>query len=881
MIASTSTAVIVPLFPLLTMLALLLLLPPVQVMRGTTRLFYTWFNTAFLPLDGCYALTRAQLDKPSKSLPTDVSITVRFVDMQPTAEAEEAAGAAAAEQPGQPNQQQPQQPWPFGFQEPPLETSTKPGKGAAQQQGKAVQSQQGKTINMTAEAAGGFHQHGAMANFAAAVGLLLSSGGAVQQQRRLARSSSASAAEASSLEQASATCAVHLVAADTAGAQQQQQHLSVTDVAGAEALTASSISAPASPQGSKLRSSGSWRQHFPVISSISSSSLLWGPAAGTAGRPSSAGSRLDSPSSWCGSAGYSWDWDSLAAADDGDAGLAADGVRPTTAPLFEPAAAAAGAGGVASAGSWKQQQQRRSFSLQGRQRRCHSRSNSCGSGGAGGSIGISQDLHSSCVTTSPATRGNLAVVTGLCRSQASIELPVIVKRASGVDSLVEALLDPEHTASSGHTAAAAAAAEAAGMVLASEASSAAVASRSSAGYTPPTQLRKGYSWHGSSSWFTSMAVASSAAAAADGSARVQQAGHDRARHPSKGQQQVVPSGRRPASQDCTHFASLSGATDTAALTADLDPLLLTECSGDVPGSLLSSCDPLQGLLEALNWSTDIRRYQTLATDSSSSSRTQGHPGRRRSTSSEPCSPRRGSMLLPTVLSSPQLQPCKSAPVTPPQSAAEQQSRAAQGAALLRGPAAAVVEQSRGSSGMLRAPRAAGRGMDSSSRRARPVRPDVCRLLDLEDWAEDETEGLDVADAAAAHNPGPAEHAVHLKTGGPSKVEECDAAAAADVSAVSPAAARATAGLVKANTKGKQSSCSLGFTGSGGGSSSLSRVGPAGSASSARRQAAGRDDALQSLLASEGALPSSCAAEAPAVLQQWQQLEKAWHRSWWV
>jgi len=855
------------------MLALL----PLQVMRGTTRLFYTWLNTAFLPLDGCYSLTRAQLDKPSKSLPADVSLTVRFVDMQPTAEAEEAAGAAAAEQPGQPNQQQlQQQPWPFAFQEPPLETSTKLAKGAAQQQGKARLSQQGKSINMTAEAAGGFHQHGAMANFAAAVGLLLSSGGAVQHQR-LARSSSASAAEASSLEQASATCAVHLVVADTAIAQQQQQqqHLSVTDVAGPDALTASSLSAPASPQGSKLRSSGSWRQHIPVISSISSSSLLWGPAAG---RPSSAGSRLDSPSSWCGSAGYSWDWDSLAAADDGDAGLAADGVRPAAAPLFEPAGAAAGAGGVASVGFGKQQQQRRSFSLQGRQRRCHSRSSSCGSGGAGGSIGISQDLHSSCPTSNPAT---LAVVTGLRRSQASIELPVIVKRASGVDSLVDALLDPEHTASSGHTAAAAAAAEAAGMVLASEASSAAVASRSTAGYTPPSQLCKGYSWHGSSSWFSSTAEASSAAAAADGSTRIQQAEHGWARHPSKGQPQAVAGGRRPASQECTHFASLSGATDTAALTADLDPLLLTECSGDVPGSLLSSCDPLQGLLEALNWSTDIRRYQTLATDSSSSSRTQGHAGRRRSTSSEPCSPRRGSMLLPTVLSSPQLQPCKSAPATPLQSAVQLRSRAAQGAASLRGPAA-LVEPSWGSSGIHRAPRAAGRGVDSSSsRRARPVRPDVCRLLDLEDWAEDETEGLDVADAAAAHSPGPAQHAVHLKAGGPSKLEGSDAAAAADVSAASAKAARATAGLVKASSRRKQPSASPGFPGNAGGSSSLSRVGATSSARSARRQAAVRDDALQGLLASEGALPSSCAAEAPAVLQQWQQLEKAWHRSWWV
>jgi hypothetical protein len=159
-------------------------------------------------------------------------------------------------------------------------------------------------------------------------------------------------------------------------------------------------------------------------------------------------------------------------------------------------------------------------------------------------------------------------------SQPSIELPVIVKRPSGVNSLLDALLDPELSALSqtSNAAAAAAAAAVSGKVLASEASSSGVGGHSTAaGYKPPNQLRKGYSWHGNS-WFA--AAAGSTGGGKQGS--------------SSSSSQAWPGVQQPGGQ----YVNPPQLAAVEASVLDLDPLL-PERSGDVPGSVLSSCDPLQ------------------------------------------------------------------------------------------------------------------------------------------------------------------------------------------------------------------------------------------------------------------------------------------------
>ncbi|WIA19851.1 hypothetical protein OEZ85_005754 [Tetradesmus obliquus] len=54
----------------------------ILVLRGGAKLFYSWFNTAFLPAGGCYSLSRHQLDKPSKGLPQGLSLSINEADQQ-------------------------------------------------------------------------------------------------------------------------------------------------------------------------------------------------------------------------------------------------------------------------------------------------------------------------------------------------------------------------------------------------------------------------------------------------------------------------------------------------------------------------------------------------------------------------------------------------------------------------------------------------------------------------------------------------------------------------------------------------------------------------------------------------------------------------------
>jgi hypothetical protein len=817
--------------------------------------------------------------------------------------------------------------------------------------------------------------------------------------------------------------------------------VSPADAAASAAAAPSSSSAPASPQDRKLCSSGSWRQHLPAISSISTSALLWGQSAEAHPIPQQqtdhqqqhqqqqrklsqqGSSKRMSPGSWCGPAGLSWDWESLAAADDGwydsaagaGAGTAAGAAAIQHAGLLSHQHAAAGSDGFAAGASggkdggssWQgkggfsgdavsqssgvqQQQQQpiqwRSSWVHGKQRGTHSSSSSTGSLGMKALPQGPQSTN----TGSSSVRAGLA--PALAAAQASIELPVIVKRPSGVDSLVDALLDPEHSACSqtSTTAAAAAASAASGRVLASEASSSAVAGhRPTTGVKPPSQLRKGYSWHGNTSWFTSKAAALNSNAACGSSSGSGSTAAVSSSHPCSALARPQP---QPQAQDqvvgdawggglCDGWGDSLAAAESAVL--DLDPLLSTRVSADVPGSALGSCsDPLQGLLEALNWSTDVQRYQQASGQQQHS----GRPAlitRRPSSSSEPCSPRRPRGRLPNVLSSPLLQSCRSAPVTP--CAAQQPSVGSAAAAAKCGDAQAVVGSTCGrdyfnqSSSVLMhkgvgqsnsSSSSSGGGGSSGRRRQRLPRADVCRLLDLEEWVEEEADGVDssrqvagpgdkgvsgfnnqgLSRAAAAVSPASASLAAK-RSGSPagdrsSSSAKQVASAAADPagpgsrlstpsgslsgSVMRPGSTWANRGP-RSSDPGTASSSSRGVTGSktpgvaqagrstrdlwgsvsgsarpaaplakpqsppvgpisgvpgAAGSSSRSTTGVAGGSGQGLQTCtptcSGGDEALLGLLGAEGAVAPSCTAEAaPVVVQQWQQLEKAWQRSWWV
>lgn len=840
------------------------------VLKGTTRLFYAWFNTAFLPTGGCYTLTRSQLDKPSKTLPLEVTLTVRYVDMQPTATEAAESGQQQHQQGGDGQQEHKQaqsKPWLQSFEEPPLETSRKGGKGSAQQPPGGAKQQQSAGNSMLAHAGVGTAQAAAAGSF-----------GSADSTEAKARS------------------------AAVPGTQQQQR---VSE--GCAQPVPVSSSAPASPQDRRLQGSGSWRHHLPAISSISTSALLWGvpapaPGAGQQRTPPTGSNKPDScPGSWCGSAGLSWDWDTLAAAEDGAGWCAGSGDATTAAAGSSGSAvrdapqpgARGGSSGHSKAGSAGaaalpslQQPWRRAL-LPGRER-------TSSSGGGSKGTRISQDLHSS------AASGSSRVVPALIPSQASIELPVIVKRPSGVDSLVDALLDPEHSASTQSAlSAAAAAAAASGKVLAFEASSSAVAVT---GAKPPAQLRKGYSWHGASSgsWF-SAAVAAGSRGGSRRSSNSSSCSHTEARTLQQQQQE-------------RQYADAPAAAALEASVLDLDPLLLSERSGEVPGSVLSSFDPLQGLLEALNWGADVQRYQQRDQQPSTSTST-------RSTSSEPSSPQRRARVLPTVLSSPQLQPTRSAPISPihhqPEkqvcpgaqdvqgglghtaTPAEQSSRGLWGRS---GPDTAGPGQSAWPSGRGAGSRSGGSGSGGSSssrRRPRAVRPDVCRLLDLEDWAEDEAEGLEGGDSPDAGVPAAAASGERAAATGSVARSQSPQGKGAFCAAVPWAPSGATQGGGKRAVGLRRRSSEDAAADAdvpvppptpvkdpkGAATHVSARRSPAvgwrGGSSSSRAAAVG-DESRLGLLAAEGRVAPSCAAEAPpAVQQQWQQLEKAWQKSWWV
>lgn len=193
---------------------------------------------------------------------------------------------------------------------------------------------------------------------------------------------------------------------------------------------------------------------------------------------------------------------------------------------------------------------------------------------------------------------------------------------------------------------------------------------------------------------------------------------------------------------------------------------------------------------------------------------------------------------------------------------------------------------------------------SGMRRSKAVRADVCRLLDLEEWAEDETEGVDAAagepvskhaatqvahvrDEAGKAGGSVGSSAAQAKGWALGLHRRCsdDAAAAADIPAPPPTPANhyySSAVKIAATATGAGSrrppAPALGVSWRAGGSSRASGSSQAVTDSSFT---GARDESLIGLLAAEGPLAPSCAAEAPAVQQQWQQLEKAWQKSWWV
>jgi hypothetical protein len=330
---------------------------------------------------------------------------------------------------------------------------------------------------------------------------------------------------------------------------------------------------------------------------------------------------------------------------------------------------------------------------------------------------------------------------------------------------------------------------------------------------------------------------------------------------------------------------------------------------DLSASLFS-CLGLQGLLEALNWSTDVERYQG---PEHRSERRRSLSASRRSTSSEPSSPHTG-VVLPTVMSSPQLQPTRSAPVTPGETdrlgrvvhtdngamAVTQSAAGYRGRSL--GTAAASAQSGRAHQGSVSVANSG-----SSRRRSRVGRADVCRLLDLEDWAEDEAEGFDGGDSASVPA-APVASKGAASTGSLHPQNRSSAAAAglgkswavalrrrssddaaADADILAPPPTPANSYPASADNFGAAAAAlgpARGRSSSWRGSSTVS-ISSGRAAGNSGRQLRGAssapagDESLLGLLSAEGPVDPSCAAAAPPVLQQWQQLEKAWQKSWWV
>lgn len=68
----------------------------ISVLRGGSKLFFAWFNTALVPDGGSFTLARVHLDKVAKNLPGRLSVTVNYMDMQPQAGFEAEVEVAAA-----------------------------------------------------------------------------------------------------------------------------------------------------------------------------------------------------------------------------------------------------------------------------------------------------------------------------------------------------------------------------------------------------------------------------------------------------------------------------------------------------------------------------------------------------------------------------------------------------------------------------------------------------------------------------------------------------------------------------------------------------------------------------------------------------------------
>jgi hypothetical protein len=327
----------------------------------------------------------------------------------------------------------------------------------------------------------------------------------------------------------------------------------------------------------------------------------------------------------------------------------------------------------------------------------------------------------------------------------------------------------------------------------------------------------------------------------------------------------------------------------------------------------------------------VERYQS---PEHRSQRRRSLSASRRSTNSEPSSPRRtGAVLQTALLPSPQLQPTRSAPVSPGETrrlgrAVQSDSDVMAATPLVAGyrerslGAATVPVQS--GSAYQGSVSAANSGGSSSRRRSRFTgcydvripgtqyedrRADVCRLLDLENWAEDEAEGLDGGDAASElpapdSSKGAASAAAQASGSHPWKGSASaaglgkswavglrrrssdDAAADVDIPAPPPTPAssypasdKVDAAAVARCPAHRRSSSWLG--GSAVSSGSSRTAGNSGRQLRGARSAPAGDESLLGLLSAEGPVDLSCAAAAPPVLQQWQQLEKAWQKSWWV
>lgn len=214
------------------------------------------------------------------------------------------------------------------------------------------------------------------------------------------------------------------------------------------------------------------------------------------------------------------------------------------------------------------------------------------------------------------------------------------------------------------------------------------------------------------------------------------------------------------------------------------------------------------------------------------------------------------------MSSPVLHTCRSAPASPEQSVAPL-STPRDAAGVQPASQRHVRPRSRGVEG--------GHSSSAGSSRRRPrvsrAGQDVCRLLDLEDWAEDEAEGCDggeVVCVSVAH----AKDAAVVSSRAGSAAAQLSRTASSQSSLDTAAAADLGSSVTKRTQRAERAR----KPSSGAAAASAQGRGRSG--------AAARDESRLGLLAADGPSAPSCGAQGP-LLQQWQQLEKAWQKSWWV